>query len=613
MDSQNDSVQVSHSAPKEQELTLAHTQKKREEKKAKVTSCLRSHFRSVWLGSKGAVIVLIWSGLVHVFFYRVFLIQILTRVYINMGEQETLLLFIIAVATAALTHLFYPVAGLMGELLWTRYKVIICGNCIMLCGLVLYIAVATLTIIRPDLPPPFGNVSSINSTELFEDSADGKALGVMILISYFVFQSGLGFFEANAIQFGLDQLQFASSTALSVFVHWYNWTTISIAYILGLVICLAQSSPFTFTPFAVFTVLPGLQFICCIASLVMVIAARKSLVTELDTHKNPLKLIYGVLNFARTHKKALFRSAFTYGEGAPSRLDLAKKRYGGPFTTEEVEDVKSFWRIILVLLSLGGYQFMASTGHLFVEYERLYGLLPGNIPCLLYDADLSFIPVVLGLPIYQLFLRPYLHAYVPSMLKRIGLGLSLFIFALACEAVFSILMYIESTTRPGSCSHQSYQVVSSGEAQDVKPPFSIYLIIIPQLLIGVGYYLVPFIALEFIVAQAPRSMQSLLIGLWYSLQSIQITFQAIPTFTLFPTACASWPYFVRIVASVFLLIVYVCVAYYYKPRQRVEYSNINMNVIIQDYSERQVSRQLYNNNVTLIHTQGSQDIAGSIN
>ena len=39
-------------------------------------------------------------------------------------------------------------------------------------------------------------------------------------------------------------------------------------------------------------------------------------------------------------------SAFT-----PSRLDLVKEIYGGPYTTEEVEDVKSFGHIILVLLS----------------------------------------------------------------------------------------------------------------------------------------------------------------------------------------------------------------------------------------------------------------------
>ena len=37
----------------------------------------------------------------------------------------------------------------------------------------------------------------------------------------------------------------------------------------------------------------------------------------------------------------------------PTGLDLGKKKYGGPFTTEEVENVKAFYGILVVLFSLG--------------------------------------------------------------------------------------------------------------------------------------------------------------------------------------------------------------------------------------------------------------------
>ena len=33
--------------------------------------------------------------------------------------------------------------------------------------------------------------------------------------------TGIGIFEANALQFGMDQLLEASSSQLSAFVHWY--------------------------------------------------------------------------------------------------------------------------------------------------------------------------------------------------------------------------------------------------------------------------------------------------------------------------------------------------------------------------------------------------------
>ena len=37
----------------------------------------------------------------------------------------------------------------------------------------------------------------------------------------------------------------------------------------------------------------------------------------------------------------------------PSRLDVGKEKYGGPFTTEQMEDVKAFLGILCVLLTIG--------------------------------------------------------------------------------------------------------------------------------------------------------------------------------------------------------------------------------------------------------------------
>ena len=62
-----------------------------------------------------------------------------------------------------------------------------------------------------------------------------------------------------------------------------------------------------------------------------------------------LKTIYQVLKFAAKHKAPLNRSAFTYWEkDIPSRIDLGKSKYGGPFTTEQVENVKTTLRLILI-------------------------------------------------------------------------------------------------------------------------------------------------------------------------------------------------------------------------------------------------------------------------
>ena len=69
---------------------------------------------------------------------------------------------------------------------------------------------------------------------------------------------------------------------------------------------------------------------------------------------NPYRLVYVVTKFARQHKTPVRRSAFTYCENEiPTGLDLGKEKYGGPFSTEQVEDVKVFYGILKVLFSFG--------------------------------------------------------------------------------------------------------------------------------------------------------------------------------------------------------------------------------------------------------------------
>ena len=76
------------------------------------------------------------------------------------------------------------------------------------------------------------------------------------------------------------------------------------------------------------------------------------------THKvtNPIKLIIQVLNYTRKHRYPERCSAFTYiDEEQPTRMDFGKEKFGGPFTEEEVEDVKTVLRLIPLALSLSSF------------------------------------------------------------------------------------------------------------------------------------------------------------------------------------------------------------------------------------------------------------------
>ena len=60
-----------------------------------------------------------------------------------------------------------------------------------------------------------------------------------------------------------------------------------------------------------------------------------------------------VLNYARKNKHPRSRSALIYWEeDYPSRLDLGKDKYGGPFSEEEVEDVKTVLRLLPLLVCM---------------------------------------------------------------------------------------------------------------------------------------------------------------------------------------------------------------------------------------------------------------------
>ena len=69
-------------------------------------------------------------------------------------------------------------------------------------------------------------------------------------------------------------------------------------------------------------------------------------------------------------------SPIYWEEDIPPRIDLGKSKYGGPFTTEEVEDTKTFFSILQLLLSMIGFHL---SGHGYsVEIELMNNQCPSH-------------------------------------------------------------------------------------------------------------------------------------------------------------------------------------------------------------------------------------------
>ena len=212
-----------------------------------------------------------------------------------------------------------PLAGWLADVYLGRYKVLLWSMWIMWTASML----ATLSSLVAQLVDSYNKINKTVS-----------------LVMFFIVAIGFGGIQANIIQFELDQFQDASTNEITAFIRWYVWTFMSSRAIFQLTLTCLKGE---------YRILG--QILVCI-SLTIVISSSfilNSYVVKEPVTQNPFKLIYKVTHYAIKHKHPQCRSAFTYCEDElPSRIDFGKSKYGGPFTTEQVEDVKTFLRRLII-------------------------------------------------------------------------------------------------------------------------------------------------------------------------------------------------------------------------------------------------------------------------
>ena len=521
--------------------------------------------------------MLVWSALLHCLgIYLLFLSIIEYGVSFKHLDTRNRDVFIVLLSAKIVTLLLYPVAGLLAETLLSRYKVMIIGTVIAVIGL----AVTSL--------------SAIAGTIVIYLNGLGLSALIPVVPGFIIYHFGLGLFEANAIQFGTDQLQFASNEEFSKFVHWYFWTLYAIQYALSSLIPFLSFENYRYIAW-IWILISIIALICSVIALILTCRCHRHLFTEPVGHTNPVKQIIKVITFIGKHKQPVRRSAFTYGEPPPSRLDLAKERYGGPFTTVQVEDVKSFGHILLLMLTLFGLLLFQGSNGLpgDVYYNYYYGnrserfsLDEIGIGTAYY---FMYYVTIIGIPVYMCLLQPCLHHHLPNMLrKKMGIGLLMIIVAFILTTIYMALMYISYTYNDVLCFSNEIKLINNLPDPFGLQGYEIFLLITSQFISGLGYLLVFLTILEFILAQAPRSMQGLLIGLWYAYQSLAVAVRLVSVLTLQDVHCHYWPYIVKTVLAIVSLLLYLLVSPWYKYRQRDEPSNINRQAIIEEYTERQL-------------------------
>ena len=505
------------------------------------------------LNNKEAVVVIVW--------YAVYTLCYVTMHSLVMISRNDLTLLYILFVTSIIS---YTLLGVIGEVFIGRYRLINFSMWIQ------WLAVTVSTLIY-----------ALKFARVYDDVPHWSE-SVIVVVPLVALVFGHSAFQITAIQFGTDQLQGAPSDELTAFIFWYFCMEQLPRMVL-------QWSLYLLSQFV--TDFAQIQLGCCLLCVVLlsfIICAKSCFMTNwfllgrdttgtcmcknrlADHEHNPYSLVYQTIKFALKHKHPLQRSALTYWEDKiPSRIDLGKSKYGGPFTSEEVENVKTFFQLIKVLLSLSGILVVSFLMHL-ITYHKVT-LASDNSQIVLTRALSDAVILGILVLLYAFLFLPCCRKCLPRMLKRIWIG------ALATLASALSILLIESIV----LEHQ--QILPCYLSFD-KVTVNPYLLLIPSVLCTASYTVFTISLFEFIIAQSPQTMKGILIGLCYSLRLGLPGLLILVEFHIFEKylthnnvlSCATAYYLEITLIGLLSVFIYTVVAYKYKLRERDEVINVHM-------------------------------------
>ena len=397
------------------------------------------------------------------------------------------------------------------------------------------------------------------------------AQATLITIGFLVGIVGAAGIQSIAVPFNIDQLIGATADELSNVIYWHGF-----GFPLGYALVRTMSCSITDGLYRRAVCLSGSG-----VTITVVIATYYLLRHHIDTTPlvgSPIKLIVKVLNYARKNKYPKNRSALTYWEeSAPSRLDLGKDKYGGPFTEEEVEDVKTVLRLFPILFCLFGY---AATEVIYLH--TTYGK-QSFTTCIIESFGIMSLVEAVAFPACKAIIHTCIRVckirkYIPSMLKQIGIGL----FILLISSTVLISLDIVNYYANSNCIFTSN--IYDGTAVNY------ILITLSEVLLGFGSFIVLFVSLQFTVAQSPGTMRGLMVGVWYGSIFIMIILSYVVyiPFTQVHSNCTLYYHIMVSVCIVTTIILYGLLARRYKLRTRNEVINVHHVVatIYEKYAEQ---------------------------
>ena len=489
--------------------------------------------------NKGAILILIWSYLIS---------SVYTIGWHYTEKQNNILVNVLVGIPMGLTVVL---AAMLADFRLGRYKVISFSLWIVwTCSIIL-----TLTAIITDF-------IHIGFTQ------------VLLTVLLVLLGTGWGGYQANIIQFGIDQLTDASATECKSFIIWLCWSyyasQVAVYYVLQ---CFDHN-------IYLFLIMSCNVTIALVVKLIF----NHHLIKE-PTTQNPFKLIYQVIKYAIQNKYPRLRSAFTYCEDTiPSRIDFGKSKYGGPFTTEQVEDVKTLLRTIILILLI----IVVPCSYLDVNRPlvQLITDMP-HLPIRKCSYDFTIfhfgkISVTVLIPLYELVIHPIFNRLIPNVKIPYKMCIGILLYLSRQVLLLTLVTYarhpfIDSETSGNS----TLQCLFHEPPGYLQTHLDNRWYILSGFLKDMGGAMYLISILEYLCAQVPYSMKGIVAGIFFACIGLSLPLFG-SVFFVFKTthftwgtgviSCEFWYFVTKIcllLATMIMFIIYILKCYKKRKREDV--------------------------------------------
>ena len=385
----------------------------------------------------------------------------------------------------------------------------------------------------------------------------------------------------TALPLGLDQMPDASSSSITSYIAWFVCANVFGSFLFQLLGTFGKRLNESFSSF--YLVLSFISTICMGVVLVCNFFFTPNWLIIEPKSSQSLKIIYYVIKFAVKHKAPINRSALTYWEeDIPSRIDLGKSKYGGPFTNEQVENVKT----VLRLLAISSPLFFVTLSFSFRTFTFNPSLIEANSSdvhssnsnVIDYFAHNYSLYAIVSTLVFEFIVHPLALNKLPSILKRIGaVPLILTIVNFICLFSLTLAHYLSNSTEITGWVVDVFHSSTSG--------------VLSQVLLTSVF--------EFMCAQSPYNMRGMLVSFFLPLALLSYIIawrigdilkhsDNLKVCFIQPYAwCSVISYSVNTVACFIGFLLFCVVAHWYKMRVRDD-----------NYSPQQVVEEVYDRYLT---------------